>query len=489
MTRTPRVIGRVGLVSLGACLAACSGQDDRGDESVAEAAEAASTTCLNIGRGAPKIGGVDDAMLVWDPVDPTKAGTNYGATQQMNVGFVGTDVRQVLLRVDLSPLPPGQIITSAALTFRMIQSPGKANVELHRVLAPWTEGTVTYASFAAAFDPAIEASVATLGVPNNSNVTVDLTALVGDWYTGVQANHGVLFAHPAPGRTVVASAEAPTVAPRPSLTVCYAPDPCAAVSCAPPADCQLPGVCDPASGTCDYAQAPDGTACSAGVCQAGLCVAVGACPTGNCALRFDGVNDYVSVPDSPSLDSVGSFTVEAWMFYDQINSGCMTTVRKGTSSSPTYDYWLHKNIAPADSVFWASWTGFGVNGFGAVGGGAWHHLAGVYDKPGAGARVYVDGVLKGSGGAFATPTPNNDELRIGIDWDFGCPMDGVIDEVRISNVARYNAAFVPAKVFAVDASTVALWHFDEYAGGVVHDASGHGNDGVIQGASWTTEHP
>jgi hypothetical protein len=98
-------------------------------------------------------------------------------------------------------------------------------------------------------------------------------------------------------------------------------------------------------------------------------------------------------------------------------------------------------------------------------------------------------VLKGSGGAFATPTPNNDELRIGIDWDFGCPMDGVIDEVRISNVARYNAAFVPAKVFAVDASTVALWHFDEYAGGVVHDASGHGNDGVIQGASWTTEHP
>lgn len=214
------------------------------------------------------------------------------------------------------------------------------------------------------------------------------------------------------------------------------------------------------------------------------------CPDSDCALRFDGVNDYVEVPHDASLNTGGgAFTVEAWIYYDVIYGNCMTAVRKGTATSPTYEYWLHKNWAPEDSLHWGSWTGFTVTSWSAVSAGAWVHYAGVHD-PGAGeARTYVNGVYQASQTPHGAPTGNTDPMRIGIDWDFGCAMDGVLDEIRISSVVRYASDFTPATAFTADADTMALYHFDEYTGSIAYDSSGNGNDGVIYGATWTTESP
>lgn len=214
------------------------------------------------------------------------------------------------------------------------------------------------------------------------------------------------------------------------------------------------------------------------------------CPDSNCALRFDGTGDYVEVPDSPTLDGGGrALTVEAWVYYDSVTSNCMTAVRKGTSSSPTYDYWLHKNYSPGDSLYWGSWTSYTAQAFSAVSPGRWYHYAGTYDPGRALAEMWVDGVLVGSSTTYGAPTANSDVLRIGIDWDLGCGMLGVIDEVRISSTVRYTATFSPDVVFTADADTLALWHFDAFTGSLAVDASGNGNDGAIYGATWTTESP
>jgi hypothetical protein len=215
-----------------------------------------------------------------------------------------------------------------------------------------------------------------------------------------------------------------------------------------------------------------------------------ACPgDGNCALRFNGTNSYVTVPDDATLDGGGAaLTVEAWVWYDSVTSNCMTTVRKGTSASAVYDYWLHKNYSPGDSLFWGSYPGWTTLAFSAVTSGAWYHYAGVYDPGAAEARMYVNGILVGSGSA-APGVANSEELRIGIDWDFGCQTLGVIDEVRISRAVRYSADFAPVTQFTADSDTMALWHFDENVGTIAYDASGNGNDGTIVNATWTTEHP
>ncbi len=217
--------------------------------------------------------------------------------------------------------------------------------------------------------------------------------------------------------------------------------------------------------------------------------AASACPGGNCALRFDGAGDYVRVPDDPTLDGgARDLTVEAWIWFDQVTSNCMTIARKGTASSSTYDYWLHKNMGPADSLYWASNSGYSVIGWSAVGPGQWYHYAGVYDAGSGSASIYLNGTQWATSAA-STPTSNNEDVLIGMDWDSGCGMDGVIDEVRISSSVRYTGAFSPATSFSADADTLALWHFDEYTGSVVYDSSGNGNDGTVVGATWTTEHP
>jgi WD40 repeat protein/serine/threonine protein kinase len=61
---------------------------------------------------------------------------------------------------------------------------------------------------------------------------------------------------------------------------------------------------------------------------------------------------------------------------------------------------------------------------------------------------------------------------------------GIIDEVRISNVARYTKDFKPEKRFENDEHTLALYHFDEGRGKVLKDSSGNGHHGKIIGAKW-----
>jgi hypothetical protein len=58
----------------------------------------------------------------------------------------------------------------------------------------------------------------------------------------------------------------------------------ALVSCGPPAECRLPGTCDPAAQSCQYPAMPDGTSCvGPGTCVAGATCQGGACACVNTA--------------------------------------------------------------------------------------------------------------------------------------------------------------------------------------------------------------
>lgn len=113
----------------------------------------------------------------------------------------------------------------------------------------------------------------------------------------------------------------------------------------------------------------------------------------------------------------------------------------------------------------------------------WFHLATSFTS--AGNQLYVNGTYIGGGSGTTGQSPS---CTLGI---FGCDseddstdLDGFVDEVRVSSGRRYSENFTPSPTLAADASTMALWHFDEGLGTSCADASGNGYEAHLQTAVW-----
>lgn len=113
------------------------------------------------------------------------------------------------------------------------------------------------------------------------------------------------------------------------------------------------------------------------------------------------------------------------------------------------------------------------------------HIAGVQTRDEI--RFYVDGKFvtaakpKGTGLSVSA-----DSMWIGGGTGNGHFM-GVIDEVRISNIARYDGDFTPVTRFGNEPHTVALYHCDEGLGTTLNDSSGNNHHGRILGGTWMSE--
>ncbi len=94
--------------------------------------------------------------------------------------------------------------------------------------------------------------------------------------------------------------------------------------------------------------------------------------------------------------------------------------------------------------------------------GTWTHLAGVFT--GQEVILYVDGKevarQPASGKRGLNPLPLYVGADPGKDGEVTRPFDGFLDNVRVSNSARYTENFSPAKEFPVDEKTVLSYDFN-----------------------------
>jgi hypothetical protein len=141
---------------------------------------------------------------------------------------------------------------------------------------------------------------------------------------------------------------------------------------------------------------------------------------------------YVSVPDSPSLDSLTSaITVEAWIKVNQFSAqGWATIISKGDSS------WQLRQYGNSSTLSFST-TGLSdgeLAGTRNINDGQWHHIAGVYD--GTNKYIFVDGTLDVSAPATGLISQNGQPLCIGNTPEhFERGFNGLIDEVSIYNRA------------------------------------------------------
>ena len=93
---------------------------------------------------------------------------------------------------------------------------------------------------------------------------------------------------------------------------------------------------------------------------------------------FDGTDDYITVPDSSSMDLTTAFTIGAWIRVSGFTSTHATIIAKGD-----YTWRLQRSFSGNTLLFgtgdwntgpWDDLSG-GVN----VNDGQWHHVAAVFD--------------------------------------------------------------------------------------------------------------
>ena len=102
----------------------------------------------------------------------------------------------------------------------------------------------------------------------------------------------------------------------------------------------------------------------------------------------------------------------------------------------------------------------------------WHHVAVVYESQSE-RRFYLDGQMVGSQATEDVNVRGDERLHIGHRRPGGHEtFAGMIDQVRISNLAIYDGDFTPDLTLDVQGHTAGLWYFDDNSYGDA--AHGHG---------------
>jgi hypothetical protein len=154
------------------------------------------------------------------------------------------------------------------------------------------------------------------------------------------------------------------------------------------------------------------------------------------ALSFNGTNAQVVINDSASLHLTTAVTLEAWVNPSSAPTGWQDVLYKAVDN-----YFLEAGSTngnkPGTGVLLTSSAEPLAYGPAALTASTWTHLAMTYD--GTTLKIYVNGALVTSTTQTGTITTSTNALQIGGDTTYGQYFKGLIDEVRVYNIALTQA--------------------------------------------------
>lgn len=216
-----------------------------------------------------------------------------------------------------------------------------------------------------------------------------------------------------------------------------------------------------------------------------LSLSVKAQISGN-ALHFDGLNDYVDMGNASTFNVGNAVTYEAWINPDTTTNGFIIAkwvafaedIQLGFSGNKIFFY-LH-------DVF----GGIQLYSSPIVPLHQYTHIAATYDASAGIAKIYINGVFDANKSVASSVSNSIGNLYFGFNparSDFAAPFKGIIDEVRIWNIARTESEIqstMNQSLNGNESGLIGYWKFDEGTGTITSDATSNHNDGSISGAMW-----
>ncbi len=174
----------------------------------------------------------------------------------------------------------------------------------------------------------------------------------------------------------------------------------------------------------------------------------------------------ITAPNSTDFDfAAGQFTYECWAYFNSAQTDSAMLGRWSSTSTNTQAFIF---ISSGTLIFRFTDTGTSTRDTSAAwtpATGQWYHIAADRDASNV-VRLYVDGVVKATQTYAQTMRApgTSTTFQIGFVGGFGTTfqMNGFLDEMRVSNTARYGGAFTPSvAAFVSDANTILLVHADD----------------------------
>ncbi|MHB1460144.1 MAG: DUF4838 domain-containing protein [Armatimonadota bacterium] len=181
------------------------------------------------------------------------------------------------------------------------------------------------------------------------------------------------------------------------------------------------------------------------------------------ATKFNGINSYVSLPDTGFTDDEGC--MEAWVWMPAKSQPSDGTILRIDSTSP-WSYHIVQRLADTSSVDYRVYDGTTVmRVISKPVTEGWHHVKATHSVQSGLLELFVDGASQGTTPCRITKCSKATMYMGGMPGDqdgkAGNAFVGLIDEVRISNSARSNEAAVLTEPLKKDSATTLLLHLDE----------------------------
>lgn len=193
---------------------------------------------------------------------------------------------------------------------------------------------------------------------------------------------------------------------------------------------------------------------------------------GSASGLFDRVGDYLTITNANSDLNIAynNFTIGFWVRFSVVDATAQYLIdyrqATGTELSPT----IYLN-ASGKFIYYTNGADR-ITGTTTAVANTWYHVAVV--RSGQVTKLYINGTQEGSSYTDTNNYISVSTIKVGVAYDNTLPFAGWMDELRISNIARYTTTFTPATLMS-------LYHLNRsriYVTGKNLVRNGNGEEGV-----------